>query len=199
MKHFSLLVAMLLTAFATQASALWMRYPAISPDGQKIAFTYKGSIYVVPSAGGEAVRLTSTDNHDTMPIWSPDLKTIAYACNRYGNFDIFTVPAAGGASKRVTTHSTKEEPYAFSNDGKKIYYGATIADPASNVLFPKSYMGELYAVNVDGGRPERVLATPAQAINFSRDGKQFLYQDRKGGEDEFRKHHTSSITRDIWL
>ena len=198
MKHFSLLVAMLLTAFATQASALWMRYPAISPDGQKIAFTYKGSIYVVPTAGGEAVRLTSTDNHDTMPIWSPDSKTIAYACNRYGNFDIFTVPAAGGASKRVTTHSTKEEPYAFSNDGKKIYYGATIADPASNVLFPKSYMGELYAVNVDGGRPERVLATPAQYINFNRDGKQFLYQDRKGGEDDFRKHHTSSITRDIW-
>lgn len=199
MKHFSLLVAMLMAAFATQASPLWMRYPAISPDGQKIAFTYKGSIYVVPSAGGEAVRLTSAENHDTQPVWSPDSKTIAYACNRYGNFDIFTVPAAGGASKRVTTHSAKEEPYAFSNDGKRIYYGATIADPASNVLFPKSYMGELYAVNVDGGRPERVLATPAQYINFSRDGKQFLYQDRKGGEDDFRKHHTSSITRDIWL
>ena len=199
MKHFSLLVAMLFAAFATQASPLWMRYPTISPDGQKIAFTYKGSIYVVPATGGEAVRLTSAENHDTQPVWSPDSKTIAYACNRYGNFDIFTVPASGGASKRVTTHSAKEEPYAFSNDGKKIYYGATIADPASNVLFPKSYMGELYAVNVEGGRPERILATPAQYINFSRDGKQFLYQDRKGGEDDFRKHHTSSITRDIWL
>ena len=68
MKHFSLFVAMLFAAFATQASPLWMRYPAISPDGQKVAFTYKGSIYVVPSAGGEAVRLTSTDNHDSQPI-----------------------------------------------------------------------------------------------------------------------------------
>ena len=199
MRHLSLLVAMLLTAFATQASPLWMRYPAISPNGEKIAFTYKGSIYVVSATGGQATRLTSTDDHDTQPIWSPDSKSIAYASNRYGNFDIFIVPATGGASKRVTTHSAKEEPYAFSNDGKKIYYGATIADPATNVLFPKSYMGELYAISVEGGRPERILATPAQAINFSADGKQFLYQDRKGGEDDFRKHHTSSITRDLWL
>ena len=199
MKKLTLFIAMLFAALATEAAPLWMRYPAISPDGKQIAFTYMGSIYVVPAAGGHAIRLTSSEMHSTMPVWSPDSKTLAFASDRYGNFDIFTVPVEGGSPVRITTHSAKEEPYAFSNDGKKIYYGATIADPASNVLFPKSYMGELYAVNVDGGRPERVLATPAQAINFSRDGKQFLYQDRKGGEDEFRKHHTSSITRDIWL
>ncbi|MEE1235001.1 MAG: peptidase S41, partial [Bacteroidaceae bacterium] len=57
----------------------------------------------------------------------------------------------------------------------------------------------LYAVPVKGGRYEQVLATPAQFISFSEDGKTFLYQDRKGGENEWRKHHTSSITRDIWL
>ena len=68
---------MLLTAFATQASPLWMRYPAISPNGEKIAFTYKGSIYVVSATGGQATRLTSTDDHDTQPIWSPDSKSTA--------------------------------------------------------------------------------------------------------------------------
>ena len=49
-------------------------------------------------------------------------------------------------------------------------------------------MQELYAIPVTGGRYERVLATPAQALSFSRDGKRFLYQDRKGGEDDLRKH-----------
>ena len=34
--------------------ASWMRYPAISPDGKTIAFTYKGDIYKVSSAGGTA-------------------------------------------------------------------------------------------------------------------------------------------------
>ena len=190
---------MLCVAFAAEAAPLWMRYPAISPDGKQIAFTYKGSIYVVPAAGGQAMRLTSSEMHSTMPVWSPDSRTLAFASDRYGNFDIFTVPVEGGSPTRITTHSSKEEPYAFSNDGKKIYFGATISDPASSALFPKSSMGELYAVSVKGGRTERVLATPAQFISFSRDGKQFLYQDRKGGEDDFRKHHTSSITRDLWL
>ncbi|MDO5487259.1 MAG: S41 family peptidase [Rikenellaceae bacterium] len=199
MRHFTLLLAALFAAIAAHAEPLWMRYPAISPDGEKIAFTYQGSIYVVPTAGGQATRLTTTECHNTLPVWSPDSKTLAYASDRYGNFDIFTVPVTGGEPTRLTTHSSKEEPYAFSNDGKKIYYGAAISDPAASALFPKASMGELYAVSVEGGRPERVLATPAQLIDFSRDGKRFLYQDRKGGEDDFRKHHTSSITRDIWL
>ena len=57
----------------------------------------------------------------------------------------------------------------------------------------------LYKVPATGGRTEQVLGTPAEAVCFDKAGHQFLYQDRKGFEDEWRKHHTSSITRDIWL
>lgn len=41
----------LLGAYSLQAqeSALWTRYPSISPDGQTIAFCYKGDIYTVNS------------------------------------------------------------------------------------------------------------------------------------------------------
>ncbi len=198
MKRLSALSLLLLTFAFADASPLWMRYPAISPDGRTVAFTYKGSIYTVPSSGGEARRLTSDESYDYAPVWSPDSKTVAYACDRFGNFDVFTVPASGGAPTRLTTHSAAETPYAFSPDGKKIYYGASISDPAASALFPKGSMSELYAVSVDGGRPERVLATPAEAVSFTRDGKSFLYQDKKGGENVWRKHHTSSITRDIW-
>jgi len=34
---------------------LWMRYPALSPDGSTILFSYKGDIYTVSSKGGTAV------------------------------------------------------------------------------------------------------------------------------------------------
>lgn len=199
MKRLALLFTLVATVFAAEAAPLWMRYPAISPDGKQIAFTYKGSIYVVPSEGGHAQRITPMSGYNYAPVWSPDSKTIAYANDRYGNFDVFTVAATGGTPQRITTNSAKEEPYAFSNDGSRIYFGATIADPSQSALFPKGSMGELYSISVKGGRYEQVLATPAQLINFSRDGKSFLYQDRKGGEDDWRKHHTSSITRDIWL
>ena len=60
-------------------------------------------------------------------------------------------------------------------------------------------MGELYQVPTTGGRVSRVFGIPAEQVNFSPDGNQFLYHDRKGYEDEWRKHHQSSITRDIWL
>ena len=60
-------------------------------------------------------------------------------------------------------------------------------------------MTELYAVPVAGGRVRQVLGTPAEMVNFDKSGKRFLYQDRKGVEDEWRKHHTSSVTRDIWM
>lgn len=35
--------------------ALWMRYPAISPDGQHIVFSYQGNLYRVNSSGGRAL------------------------------------------------------------------------------------------------------------------------------------------------
>ena len=52
---------------------------------------------------------------------------------------------------------------------------------------------------VEGGNTEQVLGTPAEWVCFDKAGSNFLYQDRKGFEDEWRKHHTSSIARDIWL
>lgn len=60
-------------------------------------------------------------------------------------------------------------------------------------------MGELYKVPVEGGRPEQMIATPAENIFFTKDGKKFIFQDRKGQEDRFRKHHKSSVTRNIWM
>ncbi len=198
MKKTLLVLAALLAAATGIAAPLWMRYPALSPDGSRIAFAYRGDLYVVDAEGGRARRLTSDASYDYAPVWSPDGRQIAYASDRYGNFDLFVVAADGGQPRRLTTHSAAEIPYSFSPDGKRIYFSASIADPASSALFPKASMGELYAVGLDGGRPERVLATPAEEITFAKDGKSFLYQDCKGGENSWRKHHTSSITRDIW-
>ncbi len=76
-----------------------MRYPAISPDGKTIAFGYKGDIYRVEAAGGVAAPLTIHEAHDMMPVWSHDGKYIAFASDRYGNFDVFVMPAAGGTGK----------------------------------------------------------------------------------------------------
>ena len=93
-----------------QTTPLWMRYPAISPDGQTIVFSYKGDLYKVATAGGTAVALTMHEAHDYMPVWSHDGKSVAFASDRYGNFDVFVMPASGGEPTRLTYHSANDYP-----------------------------------------------------------------------------------------
>lgn len=199
MKRFILSAIVSLFAVAAIAETpLWMRDVRISPDGKEIVFCYKGDIYRVAATGGTAIRLTTADSYECYPVWSPDCKTIAFASDRNGNYDIFTMSVNGGAAKRLTFDSASEIPWAFSNDGKKIYFSSSIQDPAESAMFPYKAYTELYEVPAEGGRTIQVLATPAEMICFDKSGQTMLYQDRKGGEDEWRKHHTSSVTRDIW-
>ncbi len=200
MKHIATLSIFAALALSASAEApLWMRDVAIAPDGKNIAFTYKGDIFTVPVAGGTARRLTSDPGYEQMPIWSPDGKTIVFASDRYGNFDLFAVPTDGGGQwRRLTFNSASELPEAFTPDGKSVYFSASIQDPSSSALFPSGRMTELYSVDLTGGNPRQILATPATSLSWSPDGKSFLYQDIKGFEDTWRKHHTSSVTRDIW-
>ncbi len=187
------------TTAGAQTAAGWLRYPAISPDGKTVVFTYKGDLYRVGSGGGEAVALTAHQAHDFMPVWSRDGKHIAFASDRYGNFDVFVIPAAGGEARRLTFHSAPEYPYTFTTGDKAVVFGAARMDTAANRLFPTGSQPELYQVAVSGGRPAQLLTTPAEDVKFSGNGQWMLYHDKKGGENIWRKHHTSAITRDIWV
>jgi len=178
--------------------ASWLRYPAISPDGRTLVFTYQGDLWRAPVEGGEPTRLTAHSAHDYRPVWSPDGEGIAFASDRHGNFNVFVMPARGGAARRLTSHSADETPFAFAPDGAHVIFGATRLDDYQNRQFPSGALPELYQVPVEGGRPIQLLTIPAEDVALSQDGRLLLYHDKKGGEDEWRKYHTSSVTRDIW-
>ncbi len=185
-------------AFA-QVSPQWARYSAISPDGLQVAFTYKGDLYKVSSSGGAAVQLTFHEAHDYMPVWSKGSKHIAFASDRYGNFDVFLMPAEGGAAERLTFHSNDEMPYSFSHDDANVIFGGVRLDLAEHRQYPTGSQPELYTVPAIGGRIDQLFTVPAEYISISKDGSKMLYHDKKGGENEFRKHQQSAIARDIWM
>jgi len=195
----SVCLAVLFTGVSfAQTNPQWIRYQTISPDGSTIVFTYKGDLYSVASTGGDATQLTFHEAHDYMPVWSKDGKSISFASDRYGNFDIYMMSAQGGAAKRLTFHSNDEKPFTFSADGKNVIFGALRMDTKEHRQYPTGSQPELYSVPVNGGRVDQIFTVPAEFVQINKDGSQMFYHDKKGGENEWRKHQTSSITRDIW-
>jgi Tol biopolymer transport system component/C-terminal processing protease CtpA/Prc len=182
-----------------QNSPNWLRYPAISPDGKQIAFTYKGDLYLVPSVGGKAVQVTFHEAHDYKPVWSKDGSQLAFSSDRYGNFDVFIMNATGGEATRLTYHSTDELPFDFSADDQQVIFGAARMDIAEHRQYPTGSQPELYQVSRKGGRIDQLWTIPAEYVQTSNDGSKMIYQDKKGGENEWRKHHQSGIARDIWM
>jgi Tol biopolymer transport system component/C-terminal processing protease CtpA/Prc len=192
-------LSMSISLLQAQNPPLWLRYPSISPDGKTIAFGYKGDIYRVDAAGGVATPLTIHEAHDMMPVWSHDGKYIAFASDRYGNFDVFIMPATGGTPVRLTYNSANDYPYDFSPDDKTVIFGSGRNAPAQSVRFPTGLFKNLYKVPVAGGRPVLVSAAGIENAHYNSKGTAIVFQDTKGYEDEWRKHHTSAVTKDIWL
>lgn len=190
------LIAPLATASAmAQSDPLWMRFPAISPDGKTVAFSYKGDIWTVPANGGQARQITTNPAYDAYPVWSPDSRQIAFASSREGSMDIYVVGRDGGTPQRVTTDSGDEYPMAWRNDST-IMLKASIMPKATSIMFAN--FSQVYEVSDKGGRMRLFSDIPMEDISVGNDGA-LLYHDNKGYEDPFRKHHQSPICRDIWL
>ncbi len=195
-KIFLLTLMSVVLSISAHDNPLWLRNSTISPDGSEVAFTYKGNIYTVATTGGKAKQITSHSSYDTRPIWSPDGSKLAFASNRDGGFDVFVVSRDGGSVKRLTSHSANEYPEAFL-DNNKLLFSSFIIPDAANQQFPSAMFTQLYEVDMDGSRPK--LFSPLYFESISIKGDKMLYTDKKGYEDTWRKHHTSSVTRDVWL
>lgn len=185
-------VALLVCASGVRAEPVRRtRYPALSPDGTQIAFSYQGDIWNVPAAGGRAVRLTSHLARDVQPVYSPDGKTIAFASNRYGNYDLFVMPAEGGPPRRLTYHSGNEFPNSFTPDGQWVlYYGSAYG------------ASDIYKVRVSGGEPVRLTWDEYEREyfgNVSPDGQWIVYNHNGAPGLWRRRGYEGSNNADVWI
>ncbi len=204
MKRFLCLAVCFLPLFAAaQANGTtikWLRETAISPDGQWIAFEYKGNIFKVPATGGNAIPLTITPDYEGFPVWSHDGKYIAFASDRHGNFDVYVMPSDGGNAVRLTYNAAADIPYDFTPDDKYVVFGTARNDFYTSVRFPlQGLFPELYRVPVTGGRSVLVNDAGMATAKYNADGHKIIFEDVKGYESPERKHERASVTRDIWV
>jgi Tol biopolymer transport system component len=94
--------------------------PALSPDGDLVAFAWSGGgtgqtdIYV-KAVGSEALRrLTETPDSETSPAWAPDGHTIAFVRTGRG---VFTMSQLGGAERQASASGTH---VAWAGDSKSV-------------------------------------------------------------------------------
>ncbi len=78
-----------------------------SPDGKHIVFESDrkdgaSALYIVPSKGGNLVRLTPVSGYEGHPAWSPDGGRVAYESDTGGTMEIWCVDADGSDARALT-------------------------------------------------------------------------------------------------
>ncbi len=154
----------------------------VSPDGQRIVFDMLGDLYMIPFAGGDAVRLTSGMAYDAQPRFSPDGKRVVFVSDRDGADNVHVLDVASSEVTAITRGRTSVylSP-EWSPDGKYIV--------ASKGGF-RGGLPKLWTYHADGGNGIQLYADPAGAAPgtavqqagaaFSADGKTVYYTQRTG-------------------
>lgn len=138
-----------------QVRARLIRWPALSPDGTKLAFSALNRIYVLDMPGGAPRLLTpaaagTAPEGEFMPAWSPDGTSITYVTWTTTGGHIKRVPAAGGAPATLTPHEGYYLDPAFTPDASQLVY---IAGTASD---------HVYSILLDTPPPGDDVDTPAE-------------------------------------
>ena len=174
------------------------RYPAISPDGSFITFSWRGDIWLADRDGGEARRLTTHPGVDSRSAWSPDGDLIAFESDRDGYRNIWVVEPDGGGIRQVV----QTDRYAILSDFSSGPAEAGGPD-APTITFDGRHEGDLYRasrpyeVSVDGGPFERVHDAFGTAAARSADGSRVLFE--RGGSSWTRRHYRGPDSRDVWM
>lgn len=79
------------------------RTPALSPDGNVVAFGWDYALYVQNVTADVPRKITEGDAAVTRPVWSPDGRQVAFLRRGDDNMlSIFTIPVPGGAERKLT-------------------------------------------------------------------------------------------------
>src|SRR6476659_366468 len=119
-KFLALAVAISVSANASAEPIKLANNPALSPDGNLLAFDWNGDIWTVPTSGGVAKQLTQHPSRDRQPKFSPDGRTIAFISDRDGAAQAYTMPVDGGPPAQLTFNTAGCSLVDWTPDGKRL-------------------------------------------------------------------------------
>lgn len=108
-------------------------FPALSPSGAMVAFSWAGGgggdasaldLYVMKVPDGTPVRLTNLTGSECFPSWSPDGTEIAFSCDAPGGSEICTASVPGADIRRLARLDAPVAGLDWSPDGQWIVFAA---------------------------------------------------------------------------
>jgi Tol biopolymer transport system component len=166
--------------------------PTLSPDGSVIAFSWRGEIWTVPTAGGTARQLTSHPGRDREPVFSPDGKEIAFVSDRDGNPQVYLMPSDGGLPKQITFHTSGYKLEGWFPDGQGLLVNAT------RDHYWSRHSERFFKIKARERAAEELLFDDyGQNGSLSPDGKRLLFT--REGPECWRKGYRGSQAAQIWL
>ena len=165
-----------------------IRYPALSPDGKRVAVTdgtRGGDIWIHEVGRPVRTRLTTDDAADLWPTWSPTGDRIAFTSGRTGEHDIYVRRAdgSGEATPLLLTEGTAEYLTDWSRDEKTLLFFRRLQGVGGTGI------GDIfYLRRKDDGSYEEFAFQTSQfeeiAPQFSPDERFIAYVSNESGERE---------------
>jgi tricorn protease len=154
-----------------------MRFPDVYKN--TIVFSYAGDLWVVPTSGGIARRITTNPGLELFPKFSPDGSEIAFTGEYDGKPNVYAIPAVGGQPKQLTFESAMADvPERMGVENEVINW----MPDGRGVLFLSrrdtfnDWFGRLFEVPVTGGLPTRLpFDNRGGLTSFSPDGNEIAY------------------------
>jgi len=154
---------------AAQVDARMLRHPDVSAT--HITFVYAGDIWIVPKAGGTALRVTSAPGEESFPRFSPDGARIAYTGNYDGNEDVYVIPTMGGVPTRLTYHPMPDRAVDWHPDGTRVMF-------ASFRESGRLRFSQLYLAPAEGGIATKLPVPYGEFGALSADGRTLAYMPK---------------------